>query len=300
MSWLAEAIDKLQSAPTCGYGLGRGPSTEPTAFAALALLAYDRLASARGALEWLRTRQTAEGCLGIDEHQSSPCWPTSLAILAWQVADQLLGQPEYAQEIASAVTWLLSQMGTALEQSPDFGHDTTLVGWPWVSGTHSWIEPTSFSILSLKKVGHAEHHRVRGAVHLLVDRLLPQGGCNYGNTIVLGNILRPHVQPTGICLLALAGEPNVDERIDKSLEWVATMAPLSPAATSLSFAIMALAAHGLPLAHAGELLAGAYKRTSSRADDNYKYSLLALAALGERSPMLAMPSKGTQEWKTTH
>ena len=33
------------------------------------------------------------------------------------------------------------------------GHDSTLIGWPWVEGTHSWIEPTAWAVLALKSVG---------------------------------------------------------------------------------------------------------------------------------------------------
>ena len=35
----------------------------------------------------------------------------------------------------------------------------------------------------------------RNAQAMLIDRLLAGGGCNYGNTVVLGQELRPHVQP---------------------------------------------------------------------------------------------------------
>jgi len=52
------------------------------------------------------------------------------------------------------------------------------------------------------------HPRADEAVQLMLDRILPGGGCNYGNTIVLDQLLRPHIQPTGIVLLALAGDAN--------------------------------------------------------------------------------------------
>ena len=51
---------------------------------------------------------------------------------------------------------------------------------------------------------------------VLLDRQLPGGGLNYGNTYVLGQLMRPHVQPTGIALLALAGEADASGRIAKT------------------------------------------------------------------------------------
>ena len=55
---------------------------------------------------------------------------------------------------------------------------------------------------------------------LLLDRQLPSGGCNYGNTSVLGQMLRPHVQPTCVALLALAKEQDQGSRIAKSVSWL--------------------------------------------------------------------------------
>ena len=95
--------------------------------------------------------------------------------------------------------------------------------WPWVLGTHSWIEPTAFNVLALKAAGRGEHPRTREAVRLLVDRLLPTGGCNYGNTTVLGQQLRPHLAPTGLVLLSLAGEQINDSRIAKSLAYLQSL-----------------------------------------------------------------------------
>ena len=76
----------------------------------------------------------------------------------------------------------------------------------------AWLEPTAMALLALKHTGHDAHVRAREAVDLLHDRLLPNGGSNYGNTFVFGQELRPHVQPTGLALLALTGERHPDDR----------------------------------------------------------------------------------------
>ena len=31
--------------------------------------------------------------------------------------------------------------------------DTELKGWPWSAGTFSWVEPTAYALLALKKLG---------------------------------------------------------------------------------------------------------------------------------------------------
>ena len=84
-------------------------------------------------------------------------------------------------------------------------HDTSLIGWPWVENTHSWIEPTSMALLALKACGHSTHNRVNQAVNMILDRQLPTGGWNYGNTGVFGKTLRPEPESTGLAMTAIAG-----------------------------------------------------------------------------------------------
>ncbi len=46
--------------------------------------------------------------------------------------------------------------------------------------------------------GACDHVRTRDGVRLVTDRLLPQGGSNYGSTIVLGQATLPQVESTGL------------------------------------------------------------------------------------------------------
>ena len=105
--------------------------------------------------------------------------------------------------------WLLDQGGVAIPNlaAPErtVGHDTAIVGWPWVADTHSWLEPTAVAILALRREGKVDHPRVREGLRLIRDRAIPTGGWNYGNNIAFGRDLRPQPAPTGIALLALAG-----------------------------------------------------------------------------------------------
>ena len=137
------------------------------------------------------------------------------------------------------------------------GHDTTLQGWPWVVGTHSWVEPTAINLLALRSAGQAGHPRCREAVKLLLDRQLPAGGWNYGNTTVLGHVLRAQVQPTGLALAALADETDIRPKVLGSLQWLEHTLAQRTTTASLCYALMGLAAHGLwPQAANGWLAVG--------------------------------------------
>ncbi len=83
MTWLADAVQFLLAHQVCGYQQKALPAVEPTALAALALLATGPGGQATPALDWLATAQSADGSLGIDAGTRHPCWPTGWAILAW-------------------------------------------------------------------------------------------------------------------------------------------------------------------------------------------------------------------------
>jgi hypothetical protein len=157
------------------------------------------------------------------------------------------------------------------------GHDTMLIGWPWVDGTHSWLEPTAFAVLALKSAGHKDHPRTREAVRLIIDRMLPDGGANYGNTIVLGQPLLPHVQPTGLAMLALAGENLPDPRIGKSLDYLQRSIEPQTAPASLSYACLGLAAHGRIVDDSDDWVSEALDDTRRGPLAVYEQSLLLLA-----------------------
>ena len=191
----------------------------------------------------------------------------------------------YIGAISRGINWLVQTRGVPLERNEQLGHDSTLIGWPWVEGTHSWIEPTAWAVLALKSVGMSQHPRTREAIRLLVDRLLPDGGCNFGNTFVLGQQLLPHLQSSGICLLALAGERNDDPRIERTCEYLERELNRQTATASLCYSLLGLAAHDRQFATAGPLLAAAAERQLVRDRSAQKLSLLALAATAANHPL---------------
>ena len=286
MTWLDEVLHELAAAKEWGYHQGQPTSAEPTAFAALALIANGQTSAAKHALEWLVEHQTTDGSIGVTETQNTPIWPTSLAILAWKKAAETTNSNRYASAIARGADALLQVQAVTIPVSDVFGHDTSLVGWPWVAGTHSWLEPTSFAVLAFKAIGQENHPRVRAGVKLIIDRLLPEGGANYGNTFVLGQRLRPHVQPSGIALAAIADEPSdFDGRIQRTVKYLRTELSGETTTSSLSFALLGLGvAKALP-DEADDWLVAAASRTLARDSAPYKMALLALAAKASELPL---------------
>jgi hypothetical protein len=296
MAWLDHLLNQLGRWTAVPYHADGPPATEPTALAALALVGHARPDRARPLLHWLADVQQASGRLGTTADADSPGWPTSLALLAWLAAAHsarrfgtVAWSPEdldrWQHASLRATTWILGTQGETLQHADFLGHDTTLVGWPWVDGTHSWVEPTGLHVLALKAAGHGQHPRTREGVRMLVDRQLPAGGCNCGNTIVLDMPLRPHLQPTGIAMLGLAGETDGARRVRKSLDYLLRNVGPRTAAASLCWALLGLAAHGISVASAGAWLESAAIRPTLKTGSPHREALLALAAIGATGPL---------------
>jgi len=284
MSWVDEALDRLAAEPRCGYHAKGVAAVEPTALAAMALIAQRRADAAQPALEWLASLQSGDGSLGVDADHSQPRWPTGWVILAWRAALAVAENPRLTAAAERAVGWSLSLRGRTLPPSPVYGHDTSLCGWPWVESTHSWVEPTAINLLALKSSGKADHPRSREAVKLLLNRTLPAGGWNYGNTIILGNTLRPHVQPTGLTLAALHGEPDAEQQVQRSLDYLDRTLSARTTTASLCYGLIGASAHGRRPGAADRWLEAAWQRTLARDASPYKFALLALAHLGRDGP----------------
>ncbi|HUY91761.1 MAG TPA: hypothetical protein VMV10_23665 [Pirellulales bacterium] len=269
---------------TPSYRAGGSLAAEPLALAAMALGAHGRTADAARLCQALTSLASADGSVGIAAGQPTPGWPTGLAVLAWSGAGgaQTAAWREHAERGAA---WLLATGGKSSPRSPGMGHDTTLRGWPWAEGTHSWLEPTIFGLLALKRTGRGDHARAREAVRLLIDRLLPDGGCNYGNTSVLGQLLRPHLAPSGLALAALAGERDESGRIERTIAYLERTLDRQTTSMSLAYGLIGLAAHDRSPPAADAWLQAASERGGREAAP-FQRALLALAALKAECPLI--------------
>jgi len=201
-----ELLTRLTSRQLDDGGFGQLPHqpsrSDPTAWAGAALRALDpALPELAAVLERLESWQQPDGRVPVAADQLDAAWPTSLALAAWT------GIPGHEAAADRSAAFLIATSGVHISPDPDspVGHDTSIVGWSWTDGAHSWVEPTALAVLALTSSGHGADPRVDEARRMIADRQLPDGGWNYGNTIVFDVELEPTAEGTGPALAALAG-----------------------------------------------------------------------------------------------
>jgi hypothetical protein len=202
---------------------------EPTCYSLLAL--YGTSFSPSDTLTWLAGLVQENGQLLLPG-DDMPNWATSILIITLTRLDQL---PEVR---TSSINWLLEWKSQTSDDAGVIKLDPTLVGWPWISDTFSWVQPTGFGALALKLSGLKTHERVKEAESLLLDRMCLQGGWNYGNPVVLGSELSPEVVDTAIALFGLQDLPEAADAIEKGLVVLEELTPERPSALALALSIL--------------------------------------------------------------
>jgi len=263
-----------------GYRPGTLTAAEPTAWACLALqLQKVPRNTVVRALRQLAGMQLSSGGVPVTRDVDHPCWTTPLAILAWLSADAE-SSTLFLDHVTRAASWLNEDRGIPVRNEPPLlGHNTQLIGWSWTTETHSWIEPTAYAVLALKALGEETHDRAREGVRLLLDRVLPEGGWNYGNPKVMGQTLRPFPATTGIVLTAIACEHR-DASIDRSIGYLSKTLPTLRAPVSVAWALMGLSAWGARPADAAAHIHRALDRASTSAPNCHSDALLLSASAG--------------------
>ena len=227
------------------------------------------------ARERLTHDQLADGRVPVVREHAEACWPTSLSVLAWT------GSTQHREAQGGAVRYLLQTTGAHSRNTGTLvGHDMTLRGWPWVAGTHSWVEPTALSVIALRASGYGRHDRVEEAERMLLDRQLTHGGWNYGNTIVIGKELHPNVVSTGAALCALVGRVD-SESVAASLSYLRSNVSQLKTPMSLGWALLGLSAWGRRPSEAREWISECLQRQT-------RYGEYRTAALG----LLLMAASG--------
>lgn len=263
---------------------------DSTAWGILALAACggaaDQLDQSR---RLLMHEQLQDGRLCVSKTHPASYWPTPLAILAWQDSKPC----HEAQQ--RAVRFLLETTGFHFPRESDApsAHDSLLKGWPWVGETHSWVEPTAMGIMALKPTGHGHHDRVQEAAHMLLDRQLPHGGWNYGNTLVFGKELHPMPESTGAALASLAGLVERDAVLF-SLTYLQREVTRLRTPISLGWSLLGLAAWKLSPPNAAALVERCL--ANQKRYGEYETSALCLLILGAlamesgcQSPLFSAP-----------
>lgn len=239
---IAETSLLIRRLPDGGFASSPGGAFQVAA-TAWGILASRACGDSDESLERFRTRlageQGEDGRICVSRQYPASYWPTPLAVLAWRNS--------LASHAASerAVKFLLRASGTHFVKKPDdpSGHDPNLKGWPWIEDTHSWVEPTALSVLALRGVGYGAHDRVSEAIRMLLDRQLPHGGWNAGNSVIFGRELHPNPEGTGAALSGLAGVVN-PERVARSIEYLQGEVDRLRTPVSLGWALLGLGAWG--------------------------------------------------------
>src|SRR5262249_49968241 len=118
----------------------------------------------------------------------------------------------------------------------------SIVGWPWARDNFSWVEPTAWACLALRRAGLGKLPRVQEGQRLLLDRALDEGGINYGNRRILGRLTEPIPGPTALMLLALQGQGG-EPRVAAAVAYLQKQARLSGDLEHLGWARLALDAY---------------------------------------------------------
>lgn len=236
----ADSALKNRALPQGGFAAFPGGDFCPASSAWAILALPQDHALARSARTRLARAMTPSGSLPIHpDHPQAP-WPTAPALMA------LLGPEALTRDAERLAAFLLGSSGAHWPQNPEHptGHDTSLRGWSWTEGAHSWAEPTALVMLALSAAGHSGHPRLHEAREMLMDRQMPSGGWNYGNVRVFGARLVPDLVNTSAALCSLAGRA-APGTVARSLEYLEAGAKATRAPLSLAWAALALGSWGL-------------------------------------------------------
>jgi len=230
-------------------------SIEATCLAAFAL-ADEMPANASASTQFLLKSQFADGCWPAFEGDSEGSWTTALSLC------YLNGMTDFASAREKASHWLVEERGREAHwfwrwkfktADRNVSFDPDKYGWPWISGSASWVIPTAFSVIALKQFtvcnrSELSEKRIRLGVDMLLDRACAGGGWNSGNSIVYGVPLPAHAEATAIALLALQDEERTSV-IRASLAWLKQKSAAIESVESLAWCILCLFVYQEPVDH---------------------------------------------------
>jgi hypothetical protein len=237
-----------------GYYPGKASRLEPTSWSLLALADGDPSVLTAWPAEGGLLRERRDGDVNFAFH--------ALALITL-----IARRVEHAAGNQTLLSRLQQARGIALSPAEHNRQNNSLQGWSWIDGTFSWVEPTSWVLLALRRSAQAglnvDASRVNDGEMELVERCCETGGWNYGNSNRMGKELRPYVPTTAVALLALrrSTSPATASVVDKSVQYLERAAGSEPSALALSLASMALDAYGRPSTAPKAALAGVTDRT---------------------------------------
>jgi len=245
-----------------GYYPGKASRLEPTCWSLLALdSGADAMALRANAAAWLVSCQRPTGWL-----VERPEWPVNIAFNALTAFTLLQHRDVASDDVRRRLlTAVLASKGIAAPASDAMRQDNSLQGWSWTDATFSWVEPTCWGLLALKKgrasglVDAAANVRIDEAERLLIDRSCRSGGWNFGNANVMAQDLRPYVPTTALGLLAMQ-DRRQEDAVVRGLASLETIWRDEISAPALALSLLSLDVYGRateePLARLIEHAAG--------------------------------------------
>ena len=233
-----------------GYFPGKHSWLEPTAYAWLAL---QNAPGARPALDLalalLLSWQRPDGGWSPNSQVKKSTWVTSLALTVLAAARQTSEAP-----FQRGVDWLLGIRGaenswvnriTSGLGLVDHGRDVSLTGWPWLSGTSSWVEPTAHALVALRKApGRSEiAERIDTGCKQIWSLRCTDGGWNYGAPNALHINLPSYPETTALALVGLAGVTQ--PKLTQALEHARALASRPQSPMAAAWLAIALQLHGI-------------------------------------------------------
>jgi len=280
-----------------GWGAGkeRRSNTEATAFAVTALHSLSDRSLAKSidqGLDWLTHQQRMDGSWPLTAQFKEGSWMTTFAVFslalfeshrqrALQGVDWLLGQKGKTRWLNSLLyRWAPHKMNATL--NPD------LTGWAWTAETFSWVEPTAYALIALKKLkpylqGTRAEERIHQGELMIYDRMCKEGGWNYGNSKVFGENLWPYPDVTAVALIALQ-DHQAAEANQRSFQALLKMLPQVESGLTLGWSILCLSLYGEDGAVWKKVLARNYEKMGFLGET--KTMALALLASGNGAKVL--------------
>src|SRR5688572_1897262 len=254
------------------YYAGKSSRVEPTCWALLALAETSdedgevRAQAAAPHLRWLAAAQRPDGLL-VDQ-PAAPVNFTSNGLAASVLAHVAALSGTWGPALDGPTADLPRLLGALIAakgvsvDGADARQDNRLQGWPWMADTFSWLEPTAWCVLALKKAGAhtaGAAARIQEADKLILNRTCETGGWNFGNAAVIGQDLRPYVPTTALGLIALQDRRAASEVV-RSVTWLREARLKEPSAMALSLTAIWLRLYGLPGDDVEARLAGDLER----------------------------------------
>jgi Prenyltransferase and squalene oxidase repeat len=276
-----------------GWGAvkGKRSNTESTSFALMALNSMEGkpfIQQTTVGLKWLLEHQKEDGSWLLNDASKQSSWTTPIAVLA------LLSFQDQRENARRAAKWVLTQEGkkpgwvasllvrlSLVKKIVEL--DPYLSGWSWTAGAFSWVEPTSYSLMALKKLkrslpGTNCEERIRQGELLIYDRMCESGGWNYGNSRVLGEALWPYPDVTAVALIALQDRAG-SEANQTSLRALFTMMREAASGAALGWGILCLTLYNQDVREWKRILVKNFEKTRFLGET--KPVALAVLALGD-------------------